>query len=138
MKVFQPSTVGRLRRGLTLIELTVVIIVLLTLLTMSFVGTNSIRDWQRARTASTVLRDVETAQVEFLADNPLVDVANLTEDNVAQYLLGSPDELPTAIDLDGNELTVNFNVSPPVLLSGGAVYDPSGSPSDSLWDVGTQ
>ena len=105
---------------------------------MSFVGTNSIRDWQRARTASTVLRDVETAQVEFLADNPLVDVANLTEDNVAQYLLGSPDELPTAIDLDGNELTVNFNVSPPVLLSGGAVYDPSGSPSDSLWDVGTQ
>jgi len=45
--------------------------------------------------------------------------------------------MPTITSLDDEELGINVTVSPPVVDGGGgAAYDPSGSSSDSLWDVG--
>jgi hypothetical protein len=32
--------------------------------------------------------------------------------------------------------TINCTVFPPVAVLNGATYDPSGSPTDGLWDVG--
>ena len=126
------------RPGLTLIEMTVVILVLLSLTGAFFVSSGSIGDWQKAKAASSILRDVEVAQREFLANNPQRAVSSLTVGEVAGYLPSSPAELPTAVDLDGNTLTINITVSPPVLVSGsGATYDPSSSSTDSLWDVGS-
>lgn len=125
------------KQGLTLIEMTVVILVLLALTGGFFVTTGPVADWQKGRIASTVLRDVEVAQRQFLADNPQRPVSSLTVAEVSSYLPGSPAGLPTMEDLDGNTLTAKIDVSPPVAqTSGGEVYDPSGTTSDSLWDVG--
>ena len=124
-------------RGLTLIEMTVVIVVLLGLASAFFASTGSLGDWQKAKDASSLLREVEVAQRDFLANNPQRAVNTLTPLEVADFLFGSPTVLPVPVDLDGNDLTIDVQVAPPVLLdSGGSVYDPSGSPNDSLWDVG--
>ena len=136
MKLFRSRNWRGGRPGLTLIEMTVVILVLLSLTGAFFASAGSIGDWQKAKEASSILRDVEVAQIEFLANNPQRGVDTLTAAEVANYLPGSPTSLPTAVDLDGNTLTISVTVSPPVLLSGSSVYDPSGSSSDSLWDVG--
>ena len=121
---------------MTLIEMTIVILLLLTLTGAFFASTGSIGDWQKAKEASSILREVEVAQREYLANHPQRDVSTLTDAEVLSYLPGPPANLPTARDLDGNDLTIKVSVSPPVLLSGGNTYDPSGSDNDSLWDVG--
>lgn len=137
MKLPHGSQQRRSRPGLTLIELTVVIVVLLALVGAFFASSGSIGDWQKAKEASSILRDVEVAQREFLANNPQRAVSTLSVGEVAQFLPGSPSALPTVQDLNGNTLTINQAASPPVLIeSGGSTYDPSGSPTDSLWDVG--
>lgn len=137
MKFPQVQQQRRSRPGLTLIEMTVVILVLLSLTGVFFASQGSIGDWQRAREASSILRDVEVAQREFLANNPQRAVSSLTVAEVASYLPGRPSVLPTAEDLEGEVLTANPAVSPPVWVdSGGDNYDPSGSTDDSLWDVG--
>lgn len=126
-----------LKPGLTLIEMTIVILVLLTLTGAFFVTTGPVADWKKGKLASSVLRDVEVAQRQFLADHPQRAVSTLTVAEVSSYLPGSPTTLPTMEDLDGNALTANITVSPPVASSaGGQVYDPSGNANDSLWDVG--
>lgn len=38
--------------------------------------------------------------------------------------------------LEGEDLSLNFRVMPPVFQSGTTTYDPSDSPQDGLWDVG--
>lgn len=136
MNLLRDSKTRRFQRGLTLIELTVVILVLLSLTGAFFASSGSIGDWQKAKEASSLLRDVEVAQTEFLANNPQRAVSTLTVPEVANYLPGQPASLPTIKDLDGNNLSVNIAVSPPVLMSGSNIYDPSGSSTDSLWDVG--
>ena len=136
MRISQSLKFRKSYPGLTLIELTVVIVVLLGLTAIFFASSGSIASWQKARTASSILRDVEVAQIEFLANNPQRLVDSLTQAEVTEFLPGRPASIPTAVDLDGNDLQIDFNVSPPVLLSGGNVYDPSGSSVDSLWDVG--
>ena len=127
------------RLGFTLIELTVVILVLLGLIAISFSSLGSLSEWQRAREVSSVLREVEVAQRQFLADNPQQDLATLTDPQIAVlagYLPGNPTTLPTTIGNDQVVLTVNVRVSPPVALNGGTDYDPSGNTNDGLWDTG--
>lgn len=137
MKLTQTKFSKRFRRGLTLIEMTVVILVLLSLTGAFFATSGSIGDWQKAKDASSILREVDVAQREFLANNPQRAVNSLTAAEVANYLPGSPAALPTAVDLDGNILTIDPTQAPPVLRSsGGSIYDPSGSANDALWDVG--
>ncbi|MDQ8190725.1 type II secretion system protein [Roseibacillus persicicus] len=137
MKLRRESRSRDKSRGLTLIEMTVVILILLSLTGAFFASAGSIGDWQKAKEASSLLREVEVAQIDFLANNPQRAVGTLTVAEVAGYLPGSPTALPTVEDLEGKTLTIDVSVSPPVCrTSGGDVYDPSGSSQDSLWDVG--
>lgn len=45
--------------------------------------------------------------------------------------------IPTVESLEGTQLSIIINTIPPVVdAGGGAIYDPSGSNSDTLWDIG--
>ena len=130
----QPPTT---KLGVTLLEMTIVILVLLTLIgTVSF-STNAINNWQAGKEASETLRSVYVAQRTYLADHPTTAVATLTQADLLPYLPNRPDNFPTVEDLDGNDLEIKVDVSPPVVInSAGSTYDPSGKSNDSLWDVG--
>lgn len=134
---------SRLRSGLTLIEMTVVILVLLSLTGAFFASSASIGEWQKGKEAASILRDVEVAQREFLANNPQRAVSSLTAAEVASYLPSQTSVLPAdaalpndVVDLDGNALGFNVTVSPPFFTRSGVRYDPSDTTEDSLWDVG--
>jgi len=127
----------RLQNGLTLIEITLVIFVLITFASVAFFAVNGISDWRAGKEASEQLRTVYAAQRAFLADHVTRTAASITEEEIIPYLPGNMSEIPKVKTLEGTELTINFNVSPPVVDSGdGSPYDPSGSPNDGVWDVG--
>ena len=134
---YRLEKVCHLSPGLTLIEITVVIVVLMTLIGMSIFTVNGYKEWQRGTEASRVLRSVHHAQRTYLAEHPTEKVSSLTAAKVIPYLSDNSAALPTATAMDGGVLTVDVTVSPPVLLdAGGGVYDPSGANDDGLWDVG--
>jgi competence protein ComGC len=131
------SGAGRNRPGLTIVEMTVVILVLLTLLGISIFTMDAYREWQRGTEGSRVLRMVYNGQRTYLAEHPTESVSSLTDEKIIPYLSGSLSTMPTAKALDGSVLSVNVSVSPPVLLdSDDSEYDPSGDADDGLWDVG--
>ena len=128
---------GLPQRGVTLVELTVVIFVILSIMgaTMYFAG--NIGEWSKGKKAAAALREVFVAQRSYLADNPRQQVASITGNDLIQYLPSGGSLLPRVEDLNGNSLSYDVTKSPPVLTElSGVVYDPSGSPTDSLWDVG--
>ena len=135
-----PTTNSSRRRpvhGTTLIELSVVIMVLMAMIgaTMYFGG--NIEKWRKGKSASQDLREIYAAQRSFLADNPRRTLNTLTAAELVPYLPSQAASLPAPEDLSGSALNVKVTVSPPVLLaSDGTVYDPSGTGEDSLWDVG--
>lgn len=125
------------RSGFTLVEMTVVIMVLLTLLGTGLYVSQQYGNWQLGRAAGESLRTVYAAQRMYLADNPTAVVANITSAQVIPYLPSRATTLPTVKSLKGATLTIRVNVSPPNINNGsGGIYDPSGSPTDSQWDVG--
>ncbi|MEM9079750.1 MAG: type II secretion system protein [Verrucomicrobiota bacterium] len=127
----------RFQAGFTILEMTMVILVMLGLLGLFVSANQGIGDWQKGKDAAITLREVETAQRQYLADNPQVDLSAVTGAQVANYLEGGPASLPQVESLKGDLLTIDVTQSPPVVVdAGGATYDPSGSPDDSLWDVG--
>ena len=118
-----------------------VILVLMTLVSVGFYGSNAYRDWSLAREASESLRTAYVAQRTYLADNPTTPVTSLTHALLLPYVPNNPATFPTGKALNGATLTVRVNVSPPYMTTtaggvGGDAYDPSGSSTDSLWDVG--
>jgi type II secretory pathway pseudopilin PulG len=124
-------------KAATLLEMTIVIMVLLALVGIGFFTSNKITEWRLGREASETLRTVYSAQRMYLADNPTVNVSAITAAQVIPYLPNRATTLPTVKSLTGANLTIIVNVSPPVINAGGGVtYDPSGNPRDSLWDVG--
>ncbi len=128
---------GNPKSGFTLLEMTVVILVLLTLMGTGLFVSTQYGNWQLGRAASEELRKVYSAQRMFLADNPTVAVEDITANNLIPYLPNGATDLPTIESLEGTQLTIKVDVSPPVINGGaGGVYDPSGKPLDSLWDVG--
>lgn len=128
---------GNPKSGFTLLEMTVVILVLLTLMGTGLLVSNQYQKWQLGRAASESLRNVYSAQRMYLADNPTVSVADITTDNLIPYLANGATAIPTVESLEGDDLTIKVNVSPPVINDGeDGVYDPSGKPLDSLWDIG--
>jgi phosphohistidine swiveling domain-containing protein len=117
--------------------MSIVIMVLLSLISVGIYSSKGIGDWKLGRTAGETLRAVHTAQRMFLADNPTVLVANITAANVISYLPNSATTMPTVKSLTGATLTILVDQFPPVVNNGSGVrYDPSGSTTDSLWDVG--
>ncbi|MCP5538322.1 MAG: type II secretion system protein [Akkermansiaceae bacterium] len=126
-----------IKRGLTLIEITVVIVMLMTLIGMSMFAVNGYKEWELATEATQQLRKVYNAQRTYLAEHPTESVSSLTAAKLIPYLSDNSTSLPTAEALDGSTLTVKVSVSPPVLIDGGGNnYDPSGDTDDGLWDVG--
>jgi prepilin-type N-terminal cleavage/methylation domain-containing protein len=124
-------------RGFTLLELTIVILLLVTLMSTAVVVNRKMDEWRLGREASETLRQVYTAQRMFLADNPTRLVSSITAANVLLFMPGSPTALPTVKALNGSTMTIKVDVSPPVIVNGsGVTYDPSGNNRDSLWDVG--
>lgn len=128
---------GNLKSGVTLLEMTVVILVLLSLMGTGLIVSTQYKNWQLGRAASEELRNVYSAQRLYLADNPTVAVADITAADLIPYLTSRATVMPTVKSLEGTTLTIKVDVSPPVINNGsGGVYDPSGNSLDSLWDVG--
>lgn len=124
-------------KAFTLVEMSLVIGLLIALMTTGFYFSTAISDWKKGRAASETLRSAYVAQRTYLADYPTTDVSLLTRATLLGYLPNSPSSFPTVETLDGRTLQVSVSVSPPVVDNGdGSSYDPSGNPSDSLWDVG--
>ena len=129
------------RGGFTLIEMSLVLFILIGLLSFGFGLSNTITTWKLGRAGSEALRTVYTAQRTYLADHPTTAVNALTPAMIVPYLPSGAVAMPTARALNSAVLTVQVNVSPPVLTLtagglAGPAYDPSGKATDSLWDVG--
>lgn len=123
--------------GFTLLEMTIVIMVLLALISTGLFVNNRMDEWKLGRQAGETLRSVYSAQRMYLADHPTVAVSSITASNVIPYLANQATSLPTVTSLVDTQLSIKVNVTPPVINAGdGSVYDPSGSTTDSLWDVG--
>lgn len=124
------------RRAFSLIEVTLVICLLLALAGITAYSVSSMNDWKKGREAGENLRSVYLAQKSFLADQPSKGFATFTAEELIPYLPGNPGAMPVQTGKSGEALTINVQVMPPVLQSGTTTYDPSGSSTDSLWDVG--
>jgi type II secretory pathway pseudopilin PulG len=123
-------------RAFTIIEMTIVIMVLVTLLGVGLNAAKGIRTWRLGREASETLRSVYTAQRLYLSDNPTAAVTSLTDTLLIPYLPDRAPTMPTVTTLTGASLPIKVTVFPPVVNNGGTSYDPSGCTKDSLWDVG--
>ena len=124
-------------RAFTLLEMTIVIMVLLALISVGMYSGNALKSWRLGRAASGSLRSVYTAQKRYLSDNPTVPVTSLTPALLVPYLTNKSINMPAVTSLTGSTLNIKVTVFPPVVDNGsGVAYDPSGSTTDSLWDVG--
>ena len=136
-------------KAFTLLETTIVIMVLLALINIGFFASGKMDAWKLGRAASETLRSVYSAQRMYLADNPTTTVSNLTDAMLIPYIPNLKPKNPPATTLvdaldtaksvkpiTGGGLTFSITTSPPFLVQGGSRYDPSGSNTDSLWDVG--
>lgn len=122
---------------MTLLEITVVIVVLLAILGIGLGFSTATKDWEKAKNASESLREVYTAQKQYLADNPTTNVTDITSSDITPYLRNGLTAIPTVEPLEGPALTIKVDVTPPVIDDGaGGVYDPSDATDDGLWDVG--
>lgn len=125
------------RKAFTLLEMTVVILVLLSLIKIGLFTFSKMDEWRLGREASETLRSVYSAQRMYLADNPTASVSEITSALLLPYLPNHATVMPTVTSLTGATLSLLVNVSPPTVNAGsGVTYDPSGSTHDSLWDVG--
>ena len=126
-----------MKQAFTLLEMTVVIMVLLTLIGTGLFVSTQYTQWQLGRAASEELRTVYSAQRMYLADHPIAVVDNITAADIIPYLNTRADALPTVESLEGDTLSIKVNVIPPTIDDGSDDgYDPSGKTTDSLWDVG--
>jgi type II secretory pathway pseudopilin PulG len=124
-------------KAFTLLEMTIVILVLLTLVGVGLFSSKKMGEWRLGREAGETLRTVYSAQRMYLADNPTKLVSEITTSNLIPYLPNNATAMPTVTSLTGSTLSIKVDISPPVInASPGVVYDPSGSSTDSLWDVG--
>jgi prepilin-type N-terminal cleavage/methylation domain-containing protein len=124
--------------GFTLVEMTVVIVVILVLAGAASLGIKPYYAYRDGRAAGEALRSVKAAQLMYLSDYPATLVINLTQANLIPYMPQGtlPNPWPTLPPVNGVAPTINCTVFPPVAVLSGTTYDPSGSPTDGLWDVG--
>ncbi|MCP5533347.1 MAG: type II secretion system protein [Akkermansiaceae bacterium] len=130
---------SKIRRpgAFTLLEMTIVIMVLLALISTGLFVNNKMDEWKLGKQAGETLRTVYAAQRMYLADNPTAAVSSITNAKIIPYLPNQATTMPKVTSLVGTQLNILVNVSPPVINGGsGVTYDPSGSSNDSLWDVG--
>mgnify|MGYP005989317189 CR=1 FL=1 len=119
-------------RGLTLIEMTLVILLMIVLSAVGFSGANAYSNWNKGREAGETLREVYAAQKLYLADHPTQEPSDLTSALLLPYLRNKS-TFPTIESLTGASLTITVTNMPPTIQGD---YDPSGNSTDNLWDVG--
>ena len=133
----EPSGSSNFRAsGFTLVELSVTIAVIILLAGAASLGIKPYYAYRDGRAAGEALRSVKAAQLMYLADNPSTPVANLTQALLLPYM---PNGTWPTLPLVNNVApapTINCAAFPPVAVLNGTPYDPSGSPTDGLWDVG--
>jgi prepilin-type N-terminal cleavage/methylation domain-containing protein len=138
-KTHQPSDQLHLRgihskSGFTLVELTVTIAVILVLIGIASLGIQPYLAYRDGRAAGEILRSVKAAQLMYLSDNPSIPVASLNLGLLLRYMPnGNPPTLPA---VGAVTPTIDCTQFPPIAVLGGTRYDPSGSYTDGLWDVG--
>jgi prepilin-type N-terminal cleavage/methylation domain-containing protein len=126
--------VARSKRGFTLVELSVTIAVILVLAGIASLGIQPYFAYRDGRAAGEMLRSVKAAQLMYLSDYPSTPVTGLTQTMLLPYMPnGTWPVLPT---VGAVVPTIDCKVFPPVALLSGTPYDPSGSTTDGLWDVG--
>lgn len=123
---------------MTIIELSVTMALMMALAGIIIYSASGIGDWKLARDAALELRTVYIAQKSYMADHPTDDISTVSSTDIVPYMPNDATAIPTLEALDGSTLTIDVNVMPPVAKSGGTAYDPSGSTSDGLWDVGAR
>jgi type II secretory pathway pseudopilin PulG len=128
------SLKNRSTRGTTLVELSVTIAVILLLASVATLGIAPYLAYRNGRTAGEMLSSVKAAQLMYLADNPSAPVANLSAALLTPYMPNGT--WPALPKVGTNQPTINCAVFPPVAVLNGNTYDPSGSTTDGLWDVG--
>lgn len=121
--------------GVTLVELSVVIAVIIILVSATTLSTTAFRNWQAGLEAGETLKGVYQAQKLFLADNPTTDITDasaVTAADIIPYLPSGELVMPQVIGLDDVGYAINFNVMPPT-----SAYGDKSAPSDnSVWDAG--
>jgi prepilin-type N-terminal cleavage/methylation domain-containing protein len=123
------------RKGVTLVEMSVVISVLVILVSATTFSVGAYRNWQAGLAAGEQLRAIHQAQKLYLADNPTEGPATFATNGatkISPYLptgANNAGTLPVVLDADGVAMAVDITVVPPT------VADPSGNTSDGLWDV---
>ena len=122
--------------GLTLIEITLVIGLMLALVSFVSYSITSMDTWKKGRSASESLKGVYVAQKSFLADHPTKDSSYFSSSALIPYLPSQSGSMPRAKSLEDEILTLDFSIIPPVWKLAGSTYDPSDEPTDGLWDVG--
>ncbi len=121
------------RQALTIVELTVVIMVMTILVSATTFTVTAYQNWQKGLAAGETLKAVYQAQRLYLADNPTTPVNQITAANITPYLPNGMAAIPTITGLDDKAYTITLTVSPPVI---NGYTDPSGSPTDGQWDAG--
>ena len=126
------------KSGFTLIELSITIAVILILAGAASLGIKPYYAFRDGRAAGEMLRSVKAAQLMYLSDNPSAALTTLTggtSGNLTPYMPNGT--WPTLPMVNGVQPTISCTVFPPVAVLGSTnPYDPSGSPTDGLWDVG--
>jgi prepilin-type N-terminal cleavage/methylation domain-containing protein len=129
--------VSKRAHGFTLIEISLVIALMLGLITLGGFSYTMVRDWNKGKTASLALQAVYSAQRSYLADRPTADIATVAPADLVPYLPTGWATMPTLQGLNGESLTLDTTVMPPVFKNGGSNYDPSKTQKDGLWDLGS-
>jgi type II secretory pathway pseudopilin PulG len=125
---------SRSNRGTTLVELSVTIGVIVLLAGIVSISVQPFMAYRDGRAAGEALRSVKAAQLLYLADHPATPVNSLTQALLLPYMPNGA--WPTLPKVGTQTPTINCTVFPPVVGLGGGTYDPSGSSTDGLWDVG--
>ena len=121
-------------RGFTLVELTVAIAVILVLVGAVSLAVKPYYAFRDGRAAGEMLRSVKAAQLMYLSDYPSTAVTALTPALLLPYMPNGT--WPILPSVGAVVPTINCTVFPPVAVLSGATYNPSGSTTDGLWDVG--
>jgi type II secretory pathway pseudopilin PulG len=124
----------RSEHGVTLVELSITIGVMIILAAIVSLSVQPFIAYRDGRAAGEALRAVKAAQLLYLADNPATNVNTLTQAMLLPYMPNGA--WPTLPKVGSQQPAINCAVFPPKATLGGATYDPSGSPTDGLWDVG--
>jgi prepilin-type N-terminal cleavage/methylation domain-containing protein len=125
---------SRSTRGLTLVELSVTIAVILILAGAASLSVKPYLAYRDGRAAGEMLRSVKAAQLMYLSDNPSTPVANLTQDLLKPYMPNGA--WPTLPSVNGQTPTIDCTQFPPVAVLNGATYPPPPAKTDGLWNVG--